>query len=108
MFGFFFAIDFVFFAANMLKVPEGGWVPLVLGIALIAFMTSWQRGRDLLLARWRHDSLPLATFLARLPQSRIVRVPGMAIFLTGNPDYVPAPCCTTSSTTRCCTSESCS
>ncbi len=53
-------------------------------------MTSWKRGRDLLLARWKQDSLPLASFLARLPQSRTVRVPGMAVFLTGNPDYVPA------------------
>ena len=89
MFGFFFLIDSVFFSANTLKVPEGGWVPLVLGIALTALMTSWKRGRDLLLARWRQDSLPLAPFLARLPQSRTVRVPGMAVFLTGNPDYVP-------------------
>jgi len=53
-------------------------------------MTSWKRGRDLLLSRWRMDSLPLASFLARLPQSRTVRVPGMAVFLTGTPDYVPA------------------
>ena len=90
VFGCFFAIDFVFFAANMLKVPEGGYVPLVLGVALMALMTSWKRGRDLLLARWRLDSLPLASFLARLPQSRTVRVPGMAIFLTSTPDYVPA------------------
>jgi KUP system potassium uptake protein len=90
VFGFFFAIDFVFFAANVLKVPEGGYVPLVLGVALMALMTSWKRGRDLLLARWRLDSLPLASFLARLPQSRTVRVPGMAIFLTSTPDYVPA------------------
>jgi len=59
------------------------------GKDLMALMTSWKRGRDLLLARWRQDSLPLAPFLARLPQSRTVRVPGMAIFLTGNPDYVP-------------------
>ena len=64
-------------------------MPLVLGIALTALMTSWKRGRDLLLARWRQDSLPLAPFLARLPQSRTMRVPGMAVFLTGNPDYVP-------------------
>jgi KUP system potassium uptake protein len=42
-----------------------------------------------LLARWRQDSLPLASFLARLPQSRIVRVSGIAVFLTGNPDFVP-------------------
>ena len=89
-FGFFFLVDCVFFAANLLKVPEGGYVPLVLGIALLALMTSWKRGRDLLLSRWRMDSLPLASFLSRLPQSRTVRVPGMAVFLTGNPDYVPA------------------
>jgi KUP system potassium uptake protein len=82
-------IDFLFFTSNLLKVPEGGWVPLVLGVALTALMTSWKRGRDLLLARWRQDSLPLAPFLARLPQSRTIRVPGMAVFLTGNPDYVP-------------------
>jgi KUP system potassium uptake protein len=90
VFGGFFVIDFVFFAANLLKVPEGGYVPLVLGLALMGLMTSWKRGRDLLLARWRMDSLPLASFLARLPQSRTLRVPGMAIFLTGTPDYVPA------------------
>jgi KUP system potassium uptake protein len=90
VFGFFFVVDLVFFAANALKVPEGGWVPLVLGIAIMGMMTSWKRGRDLLLARWKQDSLPVASFLARLPQSRTVRVPGMALFLTGNPDYVPA------------------
>jgi KUP system potassium uptake protein len=89
VFGFFLIIDTVFFAANALKIPEGGWVPLVLGMALMALMTSWKRGRDLVLARWRQDSLPLASFLTRLPQSRTIRVPGMAVFLTGNPDYVP-------------------
>jgi KUP system potassium uptake protein len=90
VFGFFFVIDLVFFLANALKIPEGGWVPLVLGLGLTALMTSWHRGRDLMLARWRQDSLPLSSFLARLPQSRTVRVPGLAVFLTGNPDYVPA------------------
>ncbi len=89
VFGFFVVIDSIFFAANMLKFPEGGWVPLVLGVGLMGLMTSWKRGRDLLLDRWRHDSLPLESFLARLPQSRIVRVPGMAVFLTGSPEYVP-------------------
>jgi KUP system potassium uptake protein len=89
VFGGFFLIDSVFFSANALKVPEGGWVPLVFAMALTALMTSWKRGRDLLLARWKQDSLPLTSFLARLPQSRTLRVPGMAVFLTGNPDYVP-------------------
>jgi KUP system potassium uptake protein len=89
VFGMFFIIDGIFFAANSLKVVEGGWVPLVMGLGLTALMTSWKRGRDLMLARWKQDSMPLAPFLARLPQSRIIRVPGLAVFLTGNPDYVP-------------------
>jgi KUP system potassium uptake protein len=90
VFGFFFVVDGTFFLSNMLKVPEGGWVPLLVGGALMAMMTSWHSGRELMLARWKQDSLPLASFLARLPQSRTVRVPGIAVFLTGNPDYVPA------------------
>jgi KUP system potassium uptake protein len=90
VFGVFFVIDVTFFASNCLKLPEGGWVPLAMAGSLLALMTSWKRGRDLLLARWKQDSLTLASFIARLPRSRIVRVPGMAIFLTGNPDYVPA------------------
>jgi len=88
-FGFFLLLDLVFFSANTLKLVEGGWVPIVIGLALIALMTTWHRGRELLFARWRQESLPLNSFLARLPQSRIVRVPGIAVFLTGNPDYVP-------------------
>ncbi|HUB16082.1 MAG TPA: potassium transporter Kup [Acetobacteraceae bacterium] len=89
VFGGLFLIDITFFSANTLKVVEGGWVPLALGLGLTALMTSWKRGRDLLLARWQQDSMPLALFLSRLPQSRTVRVPGLAVFLTSQPDYVP-------------------
>jgi KUP system potassium uptake protein len=89
VFGAFFVIDGSFFAANLLKVHDGGWVPLLVGVGLVALMTSWKRGRDLMFARWRQDSMPLAPFLARLPRSRTIRVPGMAVFLTGTPDYVP-------------------
>ena len=90
VFGGFFVLDSVFFAANTLKLIEGGWVPIAVALALMALMTSWKRGRDLLLSRWKQDSLPLSSFLSRLPQSRTVRVPGIAIFLTGNADYVPS------------------
>jgi KUP system potassium uptake protein len=90
VFGIFFLIDAAFFSANTLKFIEGGWVPLVFGITLIALMTTWRRGRALVLARWQQDSMPLAPFLARLPQSRTIRVPGMAVFLTSNAGYVPA------------------
>ncbi len=81
--------DFAFFAANSLKIFEGGWVPLAIGCTIILVMTTWRRGRSLIVARWVQDSLPLNSFLARLPQSRIIRVPGTAVFMTGNLDFVP-------------------
>ncbi len=82
-------LDLAFFLSNVLKIPEGGWVPLVLGAGLFILMHTWKRGRDLLFARFRQDSLPLKSFLARLPQSRTIRVPGIAVFMTSQADYVP-------------------
>nr|WP_235907719.1 potassium transporter Kup [Siccirubricoccus phaeus] len=84
-----FALDLVFFIANVLKIPDGGYVPLILGALLMLLMTTWYRGRQLLFARFRQDSLPLKSFLARLPQSRTIRVPGIAVFMTGQADLVP-------------------
>ncbi|GGC60358.1 putative potassium transport system protein kup [Siccirubricoccus deserti] len=89
VFGPLLALDAVFFIANVLKIPDGGYVPLVLGAILMVLMTTWYRGRQLLFARFRQDSLPLKSFLARLPQSRTVRVPGVAVFMTGQADFVP-------------------
>jgi KUP system potassium uptake protein len=89
VFGFFLIVDSVFFVSNLLKVPDGGWVPIAVGLLLMAIMTSWKRGRELMYQRWKQDSLPLNSFLARLPASRIIRVPGTAVFLTGNGAYVP-------------------
>ncbi len=83
------ALDLLFFSSNALKIPEGGWMPLALGAALFVLMTTWHRGHDLLFERVRHDGLPLMAFLARLPQSRTIRVPGTAVFMTGGTDYVP-------------------
>jgi len=89
-FGLFLVIDLAFFSSNLLKVPQGGWVPILIGAVLFTLTTSWRRGRDLMFEKWRADSLPLAAFLARLPKSRTIRVPGTAVFMTGNPDYVPS------------------
>jgi KUP system potassium uptake protein len=82
-------LDLVFFISNVLKIPDGGYVPLVLGGILMVLMNTWYRGRQLLFARFRQDGLPLKSFLARLPQSRTIRVPGIAVFMTGQADYVP-------------------
>ena len=89
VFGVLFFVDVTFFAANTLKIIDGGWVPLAFGLLLMAVITSWKRGRDLLFMRWTQESLSLLTFIERLPESRVIRVPGLAVFLTGNPDYVP-------------------
>ncbi|MCX7380232.1 MAG: potassium transporter Kup [Alphaproteobacteria bacterium] len=89
-FGFFFAVDFTYFTSNGLKIPEGGWVPLAFGLSLLTVMLNWKRGRTLLFERWQTDSMPLSSFLARLPQSRTHRVPGIAVFMTGDSERVPS------------------
>lgn len=91
VFGCFFLLDGTFFTANALKIPDGGWVPVLLGLVLILMMITWKKGRSLVIARQRQNSLPLRSFIARLPQSRTIRVPGMAVFMTSTPDFVP-PC----------------
>jgi len=83
-------LDIAYFSSTALKIPEGGYVPLLLGIATFILMLTWKQGRELLFARFRQDSLPLKSFLARLPQSRTTRVPGIAVFMTGQADFVPA------------------
>jgi KUP system potassium uptake protein len=89
VFGVFLVLDVLFFASNVLKIPDGGYVPLIVGTALFLLMTTWHRGRDLLFARFRQDGLPLRSFIARLPQSRTLRVPGIAVFMTSQADYLP-------------------
>jgi KUP system potassium uptake protein len=89
VFGAFATVDVFFFSSNLLKFVDGGWFPLVMGVVMFLMMTTWRRGRDLLFERWKADSLPLSMWLSRLPQSRVIRVPGTAVFLTGNTDYVP-------------------
>ncbi|MCA3370658.1 MAG: potassium transporter Kup [Roseomonas sp.] len=83
------ALDLAFFLSNVLKIPDGGYVPLVLGLVLFTIMLTWHRGRELLFARIRQDGLPLKSFIARLPQSRTVRVPGTAVFMTSQAEFLP-------------------
>jgi len=86
---FFLVIDLAFFASNIVKVPQGGWFPLVVAALVFTLMTTWRRGRQILAQRVRTTGFPIETFLANLPNEKVERVPGTAIFLTGNPAGTP-------------------
>ena len=80
--GIFLLVDAGFVAANMLKVLEGGYVPLVLGAVVFGIMLVWHRGSEAVSARLQEAVMPIDAFLAELSQARIARVPGTAVFLT--------------------------
>jgi len=79
--GTFLAIDLSFFGANIPKIPAGGWFPLAFGVAIFLVMTTWRRGRDVLLHRLQADSMSLGSFLDVVTSQSPFRNPGTAIFL---------------------------
>jgi len=77
------AIDGAFFAANLLKIPQGGWFPLVLGAILYLFMSTWRRGREVLTHYLQKSAMSLSAFLADLQEHpALAQVPGTAVFMT--------------------------
>jgi len=85
----FLVIDLSFFGANLLKVAHGGWFPLVLGVVLFSVMTTWRRGRELVVREIKQGGLALAPFIENITEHPPLRVPGTAIFLTANQHAVP-------------------
>ena len=83
------AIDTVLFSANVLKIPDGGWFPIVVGGAVFMLLTTWKQGRMILMDRLNEDSIPLDVFISSVAASPPPRVPGTAIFLTSTADRVP-------------------
>lgn len=81
-------IDLSFLGANLLKIPEGGWVPLAIGSVAFVVMTTWRHGRAALASRMEAESMPIDMFL-RQSMENVVRVSGTAIFMTGSPEVVP-------------------
>ncbi len=88
--GFFLVVDTAFLAANLVKIPQGGWFPLVIAALLIIVMTTWRRGNQLVFAREQDLELSLSRLLERITARPPHRVPGMAIFLSANPLGAPA------------------
>jgi KUP system potassium uptake protein len=85
----FLAVDLAFFAANVIKIEQGGWVPLAIAVGIFVLMTTWKRGRSLLHEMLRSGTLPLELFLDDAQLAKTVRVPGTAVFMTSDPDGVP-------------------
>jgi KUP system potassium uptake protein len=88
--GLFLLVDGAFLGANLVKIPHGGWFPLVVGALVYTVMTTWKRGSWLVVTREQHLEMGLNGLLARLRQQPPLRVPGTAIFLSANPDAAPA------------------
>jgi KUP system potassium uptake protein len=88
LFGAFLLIDLAFFSANILKISEGGWFPLVFGLGVFTLMSTWKRGRQLLQSRLEADSIPLDAFIASASLG-CTTVPGTAVFMTTDLDSVP-------------------
>jgi KUP system potassium uptake protein len=85
----FLLIDLTFLSANLLKVFEGGWIPLALGGVVMVVMYSWRRGSRELFRKTRKLETPLADLVATLEKKPPLRVPGTAVFLTNDPDFAP-------------------
>ena len=89
LFGMFVAIDLTFLAANLNKVLQGGWFPLVVAACSFTMMHVWRKGRQVLFRVLHADSMPVADFVARSLGRFSVRTPGTAVFLTGDNTVVP-------------------
>jgi KUP system potassium uptake protein len=85
----FLVVDLGFFSANLVKIAEGGWFPIVLAVGVYALMTTWNRGRARLAALVRENTLPMDLFLTDVARRRPHRVPGTAVFLTSDPQGAP-------------------
>lgn len=85
----FMVVDLAFFGANILKIPAGGWFPIMIGIVIFTLMTTWKRGRSLLYKHLASEAMELRTFVEAIGYHPPTRVEGTAVFMTPNPDGVP-------------------
>jgi KUP system potassium uptake protein len=85
----FLLIDLVFLGANMMKVLQGGYVPLLMAAFMMLIMYTWVRGTAILARKSRRDDVPLMTMVEMLEKKPPLRVPGTAIFLTSDPETAP-------------------
>lgn len=85
----FIVVDMAYLGANLIKVPDGGWVPLAIGLAIFTLLTTWSRGRALMSANMAEGSIPMEVF-AKSAHSSATRVPGTAVFMASTNKGVPS------------------
>ena len=85
----FLVIDGLFFGANLLKVAQGGWLPILIGVVLFTAMTTWKTGRRILFERLTARSIPLDRFMAIVADQSPARVPGTSVFMTAQAQGTP-------------------
>ena len=88
MLGVFLLVDTVYLASNVTKIPDGGWFPLTVGVVIMLLLTTWARGRQLMIARMAEGTLPIKVFISSAASSA-TRVRGTAVFMTSSADGVP-------------------
>ncbi len=91
IFGSFFILDLAFFGANILKIKDGGWVPLMIGALMYLLMTTWQEGRKVLYKKLKDRSISIEKFCQKLLQKPPLRISGTSIYMAGDPWGVPVP-----------------
>ena len=84
----FLMVDGAYFASNLTKIPDGGWFPLLIGLIAFTLLTTWARGRSLMMARMREAAMPVDVFV-RSAAGSATRVPGTAVFMTSSAEGVP-------------------
>jgi len=87
--GVFLSIDVAFLGANLFKIPHGGWFPIMTGFAIFTVMTTWKRGRRAVASLLLSNARPLQQFLTEIERNPPVRVPGTAVFMSGNSSGTP-------------------
>jgi KUP system potassium uptake protein len=87
--GYFLVVDLALFGSNLLKVFQGGWVPLAVGLGIFVLMSTWKRGREALSQLLRRSTLPTELFLADIKRKEPMRVSGTAVFMTSDADGIP-------------------
>jgi len=85
----FVVVDVVFFSANLLKLFEGAWAPLLFGITMVLLIVTWRRGTNILISKTRRTEVPLDTLFRSLEKKPPHFVPGTAVFLTSDPEFAP-------------------